>query len=331
MDADTTLGHYRIIRQLGKGGMGEVYLAEDTRLDRQVAIKVLPERLRNNPERLQRFRREARAAASLNHPNIAHIYALEEFNDQLLITMEHVEGESLKDRIPDDGMDLDTFFNTFIPLVDALAHAHSQGRIHRDLKPGNIMMAEDGTPKILDFGLARIIDPDPVQVAEESETKLELGPDDETRSMDEEEQRKAAEAAKKAVPSLTRGGQLIGTPQYMSPEQAERKETDARTDIFSFGVVMYQALTGQRPFEGKTLESIIGRIVEAEPKAVTELKPVTPYTLDWLIRMSLRKDREERTQNARSLHADLRDVQQEVGGWRFRRWSMVIRTSGFTM
>ena len=291
MQENTVIGHYRIIRPLGKGGMGEVYLAEDTRLKREVAIKVLPERLRSDLDRLKRFRREAEAAASLKHNNIATIYSLEEIDDQLLIVMEHVEGESLKDRIPDDGMDLDAFFATFLPLADALSHAHSQGRIHRDLKPGNIMIAEDGTPKILDFGLARIIDPDPVQVYSETETPPQIGPDDKTRTMDEEEQRKAAEAAKKAVPSLTRGGQLIGTPQYMSPEQAEREETDARTDLFSFGVVMYEALTGQRPFEGKTLESIIGRIVEAQPKAVTEIKPVTPYTLWTVIRTCLKKNR----------------------------------------
>jgi eukaryotic-like serine/threonine-protein kinase len=312
MNAGQHLAHYTIIRPLGKGGMGEVYLAEDKKLDRQVAIKVLPERLRQNPERLERFRREAKAAASLKHPNIATIHSLEEIEDQLLITMEYVEGESLRDRILSDGMDVDTFFDIFIPLAAALSHAHIQGRIHRDLKPGNIMIAEDGRPKILDFGLARIIDPDPVQVYSESEPTPEIGPDDETRTMNEEEQWKTTEAIEKGVPSLTRGGQLIGTPQYMSPEQAESEEIDFRTDIFSFGVVMYEALTGQRPFEGKTLESIIGRIVEAEPKAVTELKPVTPYTLWVLMRQCLKKNREQRIQTAGELHSALEDVQQEV-------------------
>ena len=324
-----TLAHYKILRQLGKGGMGEVYLADDTKLDRQVAIKVLPDAVRHNPERLARFRREARAAASLTHPNIATIYALEEAmleNDGAgdgdrhdvgarravplqFIVMEYVEGESLKDIIPSDGMDLDTFFDTFIPLADALAHAHSHGRIHRDLKPANIMIAEDGTPKILDFGLARIIDPDPVQaVYEDTETTPEIGPEDPTVTMKPEDH----ENVPKGVPSLTRGGQLMGTPQYMSPEQAERRETDARTDIFSFGVVMYEALTGQRLFDGETLESIIGRILEAEPQAVTELKPVTPHQLWWTMRKCLQKDREKRTQTTRELHTELQDVQQEV-------------------
>ena len=148
MDPNTTIGHYHILRQLGKGGMGEVYLAEDTSLKREVAIKVLPETLRKDPEGLARFRREAEAAAKLNHLNIATIYSIEEADGQTFITMEYVEGEPLSAHIPSDGMDLDTFFATFIPLADALAHAHSHGVTHRDLKPSNIMVAEDGTPKI---------------------------------------------------------------------------------------------------------------------------------------------------------------------------------------
>ena len=323
-----TLGHYKILSAIGKGGMGEVYLAEDSRLDRQVAIKVLPERLRQNTERLARFRREAKAAASLTHPNIATIYALEEAKPVDLgqddgdrhdvgarravplqfIVMEYVEGESLSAHIPSNGMDLDTFFATFIPLADALAHAHGHGRIHRDLKPANIMITPDGTPKILDFGLARIIDSDPVRaVSEASETTPEIDDEDSTVTMKPEDH----EAAK-GVPSLTRGGQLMGTPQYMSPEQAERRQTDARTDIFSFGVVMYEALTGQKVFDGETLESIIGRILESEPKAVTEIKPVTPHQLWWTMRGCLEKDRDRRIPTAQRLHAELQDVQHEI-------------------
>ena len=305
MTPNTTIGHYRIIRPLGKGGMGEVYLAEDTRLQRQVALKILPESLRQNPERLARFRREALAAAKLKHPNIAVIYALEEADGQTFITMEYVEGKTLSERIPSDGMDLDAFFNTFIPLADALAHAHENGRIHRDLKPGNIMVTAEGVPKILDFGLARIITPDPVQAAyEQTVTTPEIDSEAPTVTMKPEDHQ--------GVTSLTRGGQLMGTPQYMSPEQAERKETDARTDIFSFGVVMYEALTGQKLFDGDTLESIIGRILEAEPKAVTEIKPVTPHQLWWTIRNCLQKDREHRLQTSRELHVNLQAVQQEV-------------------
>lgn len=303
MDTGTTIGHYSILRLLGKGGMGEVYLAEDTKLKREVAIKVLPVSVGRDPESLRRFRREAEAAAKLYHTNIAHIHTIEDVNDVTFIVMEYVEGKTLTELIPDAGMALDTFFNIFIPLSDALSHAHSQGRIHRDLKPGNIVVADDGTPKILDFGLARIIDPASAQSLYESDS--DQGVDSEAPTM-------TMKAEAQNVPSLTHGGQLMGTPMYMSPEQAEREEADARTDIFSFGVVMYEALTGQRPFEGKTLESIIGKIIEAEPKSVTEIRPVTPHQLWWTIRKCLQKDREQRMQTARELHTELQAVQQEV-------------------
>ena len=277
-----------------------MYLAADNRLKREVAIKVLPERLRTSEERLKRFRREAEAAASLKHPNIATIYSLEEIDDQLLITMEHVEGHTLKEAIPDGGMELEQFFETFIALADALAHAHAQGRVHRDLKPANIMITDDGTPKILDFGLARIIDPDPV----EAYSDTGLGEDDLTRTMREQD----------GVPSLTQGGQLVGTPQYMSPEQAERKDTDGRTDIFSLGLVMYEALTGQRAFDGDSLESIIGRILEAEPTAITELRPITPFTLWTVVRRCIAKKPGRRMQAAEQLVAELEAIRQDVDG-----------------
>ena len=291
------LAHYRIIRPLGKGGMGEVYLAEDTKLDRQVAIKVLPETMRNDPERLARFRREARAAASLKHNNIATIHAIEEADNVLFIVMEHVEGDTLSDRIPKDGMDLDTFFSTFIPLADALAHAHENGRIHRDLKPGNIMVTSDGTPKILDFGLARImpLQPDLQEVDSEASTQ--------TMQSDESQTDPSA---------MTQGPRLMGTPMYMSPEQAEQEPVDHRTDIFSFGVVMYEALTGRKAFEGGSRTSLLGRIVNDDPEPVTAIKPVTPYLLWQALRRCLEKDREERTQTARELHAELRHVNREV-------------------
>lgn len=197
MTPGTEVGHYNILRPLGKGGMGEVYLAHDTKLDRDVAVKVLPESLRNDPERLARFRREAKAAASLQHPNIGTIFALEEIDDSLFIVMEYVDGQTLAEAIPKGGMDLDTFFATFIPLADALTHAHDQGRGHRDIKPGNIMLAKDGTPKILDFGLAKIIDTDPV----EAYSDTDLGEYDETQTM------------KDGVLSLTRSGQPW-SPQF---------------------------------------------------------------------------------------------------------------------
>ena len=332
-----TLLHYRILKKLGEGGMGEVYLAEDTRLKRQVAIKVLPESLRGSPERLARFRTEAEAAARLKHPNIAPIFALEEAVPEddgaggddvsvrarhaspqrehhddlaptLFIVMEFVEGQPLYAHIPQDGMDLETFFSIFIPLSDALSHAHTHDVTHRDLKPGNIMIAEDGTPKILDFGLARITRPEPEEASPGA-----VDSDASTMTMDDPNAPLPHPNASQTPPrSLTEGMQFMGTPAYMSPEQAQRQKVDHRTDLFSFGVVIYEALTGKRPFQGDTLESLIGHILVADPKPVTTVKPVTPYTLWQVIRTCLRKDRGERTQTARRLHADLRDVQQEV-------------------
>lgn len=292
MQPNSTIGHYKILRPLGAGGMGEVYLAHDTKLDRDVAVKVLPESLRNDPERLARFRREAKAAASLQHPNIGTIFALEEVDDQLFIVMEYVDGQTLAEAIPEGGMDLDTFFSTFIPLADALAHAHEQGRIHRDIKPGNIMIAKDGTPKILDFGLARIM---PVEESSDPEAPTMTMKSDETDPSDMHE-----------------GPRLMGTPQYMSPEQAEGRELDHRTDIFSFGVVMYEALTGRKAFEGSSRTSLLGKIVNEQPIPVPELKPITPYLLWNAINRCLRKETKARTQTAYELMNDLRGVQRDV-------------------
>jgi eukaryotic-like serine/threonine-protein kinase len=296
MNQGKTIGHYKIIRPLGKGGMGEVYLAEDTKLQREVALKFLPEAVRNDSDRLARFRREALAAAKLKHPNIATIYALEDLDDQMFIAMEYVEGETLASHIPNDGMELDKFSDIFLPLADGLAHAHSQGRIHRDLKPGNIMIAADGTPKILDFGLARI---------EQGENaSAEMDSDAPTRTMKADEM--------DAPPSLTQGKSFLGTPAYMSPEQIEGKKVDTRTDIFSFGVVMYEASTGQRPFKGDTVESIIARILESEPEPVTNMKSITPHTLWRTLHGCLEKDREQRIPTARRLHKELSDTAEEI-------------------
>lgn len=281
--------------------------------------------MRTDLETLARFRREALASASLKHPNIATIYALEDIDDFTFIVMEYVEGEPLSAHIPADGMALDavgqsqgavsvgqshrtaltqshrtalTFFEVFLPLSDALAHAHEHGRVHRDIKPANIMIAKDGTPKILDFGLARIMHEADLPVSHSDVPTV-------TYKADEG-------AAPDVLMSLTQGRQLMGTPLYMSPEQAERRPTDARSDLFSLGIVMYEGITGQRPFKEDTIESIIGRILTEEPTAVTSLRPVTPYTLWSVIRKCLKKDRERRIQRASELHEELLDVHQEV-------------------
>lgn len=284
--------------------MGEVYLAEDTKLKREVAVKFLPEDVRSDPERLRRFRTEAEAAAKLNHLNIATIYSIEE-NDEdgtAFITMEYVGGETLGFQIGKSGVSLDTFFGWFLPLTDALAHAHAHGRVHRDLKPANIMIRSDGTPKILDFGLARI----------------------ETERVRPDDSEAPTQANEQNPPSLTQAGSLVGTPAYMSPEQIEGKKLDARTDLFSLGVVMYEALTGQRPFKGSTVESIIARVLEVDPEPIPSLKPVTPHALWSRIRRCLKKDRELRVSSARVLHDELREVRDELASGESR----VRTTSG---
>jgi Tol biopolymer transport system component len=276
------LGHYQILAPLGAGGMGRVYRARDSRLGREVALKTLPTAFSADPERRRRFQTEARAAAALNHPNIATLHTVEEADGRHFITMEYVEGKPLSHHIPPGGLRLETFFRWFIPLADALVHAHAKGVTHRDIKPGNMMVTPDGVPKVLDFGLARI-------------HRQEVGADATTLTM-----------------SLTRDGVVMGTPAYMSPEQAEGKEVDHRSDIFSFGVMMYEALTGQRPFQGESDAAIISNLLKEEPRAVTELKPETPLRLARLIEGSLHKDRRHRPQTMREVQAGLQEVKAAV-------------------
>ena len=331
-----TLLHYRITRELGAGGMGQVYLADDTELNRQVALKVLPESVREDPERLCRFRTEAKSAAKLNHPNIAQIYALEEAmpaddgtddgdrhdvgadtainrgsrhdvraycntplqspatSPILFIVMEYVPGKTLTGHIPQDGLALDRFFEWFLPLSDALAHAHEHHITHRDLKPENIMISQDGMPKILDFGLARIAHsaPPPEEFDSQAPT-MTMDPDG-------------------APEILTVTPQFLGTPPYMSPEQASMEEVDHRTDLFSFGTVMYEALTGKRPFTGKTKTEIVSSVLKDEPVPVGEVKPDIPRDLERIVTRCLRKDLRARYQTALDLSHDLAQVQKDV-------------------
>lgn len=292
MQTDTVILHYRILDKLGQGGMGEVYLAEDTRLKRQVALKILPADLSDNRERLQRFRIEAEAAAKLNHPNIAQVYAIEEAEGPSengdgatplhFITMEYVKGEPLHKRLSENGLPLDTFFDWFLPLTDALGHAHEKGIIHRDLKPGNIVISEEGVPKILDFGLARI-----------------------TKDADDDADSEAP------TMTLTQAGTIIGTPAYMSPEQATGQSGDHRSDIFSLGVLMYEALTGQRPFTGDHYVSVISSTLKDEPTPIIETNPNIPYTLNRIVRHCLKKTLRERYQSILDVRHDLADAREE--------------------
>ena len=240
-----TLGHYRIVRPIGAGGMGEVFLADDAKLGRKVALKVLAHALAADPERRGRFEREARAVAALNHPNIITIYSVEEHDGVLFLTMELVEGKTLTDLIPPQGMSLAQWLQIAIPLADAVGAAHQRGITHRDLKPANVMVADDGRVKVLDFGLAKVRDESPVDGL----------------------------SATLTVEPLTGEGRIVGTVAYMSPEQAQGKPVDARSDVFSLGILLFEMATGQRPFQGDTSMSVLSAIIKDTPASVTDLRP----------------------------------------------------------
>jgi len=279
-----TLAHYAILEKIGAGGMGEVYAAEDIRLGRKVAIKVLPGDMARDADRRMRFQREARAIAALNHPNIVTIHAVEEADGVPFLVMELVEGRSLADKIPSGGMPLSRLFGVAIPLADALATAHKQGITHRDLKPANVMIAADGTVKVLDFGLAKLV-------------TAGGGTD-------------AATLA--ASDSRTEEGRVLGTVAYMSPEQAEGKPVDERTDIFSLGVLLYEMATGRRPFAGDTSISTITAILRDNPPSVTEVNPALPRHLGRIIRLCLAKDPDQRYQSAVDVRNELQSLHQEI-------------------
>ncbi|MCG6950690.1 MAG: serine/threonine protein kinase, partial [Acidobacteria bacterium] len=268
------LAHYRIVGGLGKGGMGEVYLAEDTRLNRRVALKVLPSEMAADPERRARFEREAQAVAALNHPNIVTIHSVEEADGVHFITMELVEGQTLSKLLPKNGFGLRELLEIAIPLADAVSSAHRSGITHRDLKPDNIMVDGEGRLRILDFGLAKTRD------AEAADQGLTQAP---TATVETEE------------------GKILGTVAYMSPEQAEGKPVDSRTDIFSMGTILYEMATGERPFRGGTSMSTISSILRDDPAPVTELNRSLPRHLGRVVRRCLAKDPDRRYQTALDL------------------------------
>ena len=277
-----TLSHYKVLEKLGSGGMGEVYVAEDTKLSRQVALKVLPPEMASS-ERRMRFEREARAVAALNHPNIVMVFSVEEAEGVHFITMELVRGKTLSELIPQKGLPLNKFFEVAIPLADAVSAAHQKGITHRDLKPDNLMVSDEGRLKILDFGLAKL--------------KQEF-----------------AEAGISELPtqSPTQEGRILGTVAYMSPEQAEGKSVDHRSDIFSIGIILYQMATGERPFKGDTTVSILSSILRDAPASVTEVNPDIPRDLGKIIRRCLTKDPERRYQTAKDVRNELEELKQEV-------------------
>jgi serine/threonine-protein kinase len=279
-----TLSHYKIIEKLGQGGMGEVYLAEDSRLDRKVALKILPQHLSERAELRERFEREARAVSSLNHPHICTLHDIGEQDGIHYLVMEHLVGETLEARLAKGPLPLEQTLEYAIQIADALDKAHRQGVVHRDLKPGNIMLVKSGA-KLLDFGLAKL-------QAAETPTNLSALPTEQA--------------------NLTAEGTILGTLQYMAPEQLEAKEADSRTDIFAFGAVVYEMATGKKAFEGKSQASLIAAIMEKEPPAMAEIQPVTPPVLDWVVKRCLAKEPDERVQTAADLMAELRWV-TEIG------------------
>jgi len=279
-----TLGHYRIVGPIGAGGMGEVFLADDAKLGRRVALKVLAHAQAADPERRDRFEREARAVAALNHPNIITIYSVEEQDGVLFLTMELVEGKTLSALIPPQGMSLEQLLHVAIPLADAVGAAHQRGITHRDLKPANVMVSDEGRVKVLDFGLAKLQEESPIDGLSATVTKAQL----------------------------TGEGHIVGTVAYMSPEQAQGKAIDPRSDVFSLGVLLFEMATGEKPFKGETTMSVLSAIIKDQPSSVTDLRQDLPRDVGRILRRCLAKDPDERYQTAKDLRNDLRLLKEEL-------------------
>src|SRR5262245_4725293 len=300
MDAGTKLGRYEIRSKIGEGGMGEVYLAEDTRLHRKVALKVLPADLASNQDRMRRFEQEATAAAALSHPNIAQIFEIGEDHGKHFIAMEFVDGQTLRELIRGSEADLAKLLRYLQHAAEGLAKAHASGIVHRDLKPDNIMVTRDGHTKILAFGLAKLTEP---------------RGDGETRRLgDEAETLIAASPSPHVSPSSTSPGLIMGTVGYMSPEQAQGRinEIDHRSDIFSFGCILYEAITRRKAFEGKDAIDSLNKIIREQPSPLSTFNPQVPYDLQKIVRRCLAKDPEDRYQTIKDVGIELRDLRREL-------------------
>lgn len=285
-EKETTVSHYRILKEIGKGGMGEVFLAEDLRLDRLVAIKFLSEQFNQDAEKLSRFVQEAKAVSALNHPNILTVYEIGEHEGTQFIVTEYIVGNTLQEILNEKGLDIPKALDLSIQITSALAAAHDAGIIHRDIKSSNVMIRTDGILKLLDFGLAKLL------------YQGNAGASD--------------HEAKTLARVMTLPGTLMGTPTYMSPEQIRGKELDVRTDIFSFGILLFEILTGRRPFVGESYADVMGAILKDEPLPLAHLMPNVSPELAHIVDKTLRKDREKRYQNVKDLVIDLQDLKDAL-------------------
>src|SRR6266566_1714960 len=292
LSANTSLSHYRIVSKLGAGGMGEVYLAQDTKLDRKIALKILPADLAANQDRMRRFTQEAKSAAALNHPNIATIHEIGESDGVNFIAMEFIDGATLREKIHHEQTDLRKLLRYLQHVAEGLAKAHVAGIVHRDLKPDNIMITRDGHAKILDFGLAKLIEPHLTEAT----------------AADRED------VATAIMQQHSTPGVIMGTVGYMSPEQAQGKtaEIDQRSDIFSFGCILFEAATRKKPFEGDSIVKSLHSLIYEPAPQIKDLNPAAPAELQRIVRRCLEKDADDRYQAIKEVAIELKHLRREL-------------------